>query len=316
MGLTRDGSLFYTLFSQSAEIYTAELNAAGRIGSSPAALAGRYVGANTMPDYSPDGRFLAYFAGPLDSPSSAIRIRSIDTGVEREISKPFPDVRQLRWYPDGKALLIFGRDMGTAGPGFYRIDAQTGTKSVVLAEGVARSAAANPTFSPDGKYLYYESPATEPASPALMRLDVASGQKQEVFRPNSGYLRLYALSPDGSQIVFNWRKESDLLYVLPATGGEPKLLYEYPKNEYSRAWGGIGWVPDGKAVFYHHGMGGQDELLRIPLSGGGAEKLLTTGVIRRIAVNPDARQVAWEARTQSTEFFIMENLFPRPRVSR
>jgi len=73
-----------------------------------------------------------------------------------------------------------------------------------------------------------------------MRLDVASGQKQEVFRPNTGYLRLYALSPDGSQIVFNWRKESDLLYVLPATGGEPKLLYEYPKNEYSRAWGGLG----------------------------------------------------------------------------
>jgi hypothetical protein len=108
-------------------------------------------------------------------------------------------------------------------------DAETGTKSVVLAEGVARAAAANPTFSPDGKYLYYESPATDPASPVLMRLDVASGQKQEVFRPNTGYLRLYALSPDGSQIVFNWRKESDLLYVLPATGGEPKLLYEYPK---------------------------------------------------------------------------------------
>jgi Tol biopolymer transport system component len=313
LGLTRDGSLFYSTNSEVAEVYTAELNAAGRLISGPTAISSRFVGANTMPDYSRDGRFLAYVSGMPTSVQSDIRIRTVTTGEERSIPKPVRNVNQLRWYPDGKSLLIFGGDGAGSGSGFYRLEIETGVRTKIL-DGIRSFAAVNPTFSPDGKYLYYEARPT-PDVTVLMRMDVATGTKQEVLRHPAEELRIYSLSSDGSQIVYNWRKDAqDQLYLIPAAGGESKRIYELPKSEWRRAWGGLAWSADGRSVLYH-GIPdtGRDELIRIPIDGSAPEPILTTGIIRRIAVHPDGRHITFEARTNSAEVSVMENLFPRTR---
>ncbi len=174
---------------------------------------------------------------------------------------------------------------------------QSGASTKIL-DSVRGFGAVNPPISPDGSYLYYE--AQDGDVTVLMRMNVASGAKQEVLRPPSGFLRIYSLSPDGTQIVCNWRKE-------------PKLLHEVPKDEWARAWGGLAWAADGLSVLYHReeDPNGSDELIRIPLSGGAPEGLFTTGIIRRIAVHRDGRHITFEARSGNTEVCVMENLFPR-----
>ena len=311
-GLSREGALFFSTNTEVAEVYTVEFNAAGRLNSGPTPISSRFVGVNTVPDYSRDGQLLAYVSGLPSSLQSDIRIRTVSTGQERSIPKPVNNVNQLRWYPDGKSLLVFGGS--GAGPGFYRLDAETGASTKIL-DGIPSFAAVNPTFSPDGKYLYYEAQAT-PEITVLMRMDIATGTKQEVLRPPTGLLRIYSLSPDGSKIVYNWRKDSqDFLYLIPVTGGEPKMIHEVPKNEWRRGWGGLAWAADGRSVLYHREPDAfsTDELIRIPAEGGAPESVFTTGIIRRIAVHPDGRHITFEARTSSVDISVMENLFPRTR---
>jgi TolB protein len=64
--------------------------------------------------------------------------------------------------------------------------------------------------------------------------------------------------------------DKSLLYVLPASGGEPRLV----TPEGPSYW--HGWSPDGKTLAYCAERNGEFDVYTIP-SGGGEEKRLTTG---------------------------------------
>ena len=308
VGLARDGSLLYVTNPREAEVYTVELNASARMSSGPMPISSRFEGVNSVPDYSADGQLLAYVSGLPNSLQSDIRIRTVATGEELSVPNPAQTINQLRWYRDGRSLLVFGESGSSAG--FYRLDLQSGDSTKIL-DAVPGFIAANPTFSPDGNHLYYEIRDGDVA--ALMRMDMTTGAKQEVLRPPTGVLRIYSLSPDGTQIVYNWREDGqDFLYLVPVTGGEPKLLSE-ASNQCCRGFGGLAWSADGRSVLSHRisDLGSSDELVWIPVDGGDPVSLVTTGVVRRIAVHPDGRQIAFEARSSSKEVFVMENLFSR-----
>ena len=84
----------------------------------------------------------------------------------------------------------------------------------------------------------------------------------------------HGLSPDGKQLAISCStpgKAETRVYIVPAEGGEPKLLTE-------TAWSYFhGWSPDGKTIAFtrpdHKGGG---NIFAIPAEGG-AEKALTTG---------------------------------------
>jgi len=312
LGLTPTGAAFYSVSMTPGDVFLAELDSAGRLSSS-SPIAGRFAGYNSVPDYSHDGRFLAYNSGPQDSPQGAIRIRTLATGEERPVARPFQDIRQLRWSSDDRAILVLG-DVQSLNTGaaarnsrLERVDVTTGARTTLLAD-LPGMAATNPTLGPDGS-LYYEQFINDAAT--LMRLRPGAAQPEQVYRPATGTLRIYTLSPDGTEIVFNLRRDAkDFLYRMKLNSGEPVPFYSYPPNEWARGWGGLNWSADGKSVYYHHGINGGDELVRIPIATGTPEKLVTTGIIRRIAVHPDGRHLAWEARTSMNELWMIENLVP------
>src|SRR5216683_7496622 len=98
-------------------------------------------------------------------------------------------------------------------------------------------------------------------------------------------------SPDGKWIAFTGQYDGDeQVYIVPATGGEPRQLTYYPaRGPLAPRWGYdnqvYGWTPDGKSVIFRSGReyfdlgdsriytvsasGGMPEALPMPKSGAG-----------------------------------------------
>ena len=90
-------------------------------------------------------------------------------------------------------------------------------------------------------------------------------------------------SPDGKWIAFTGQYDGDeQVYVMPATGGEPKQLTYYPaRGPLAPRWGYdnqvYGWTPDGKSVVFRANRDswtlGVCNLYAAPMTGGAAEPL-------------------------------------------
>lgn len=141
-----------------------------------------------------------------------------------------------------------------------------------------------PNWSPDGRYLLLNSEGL------LYRLspdgDAAPEQVDTGFanRCNNDH----GISPDGSLIAISDKVEFDksAIYVLPAAGGEPKLVTPNLPSYWH------GWSPDGKRFAY---CGIRDQIFDIYTIGleGGDEQRMTFGEGRNDGpdYSPDGRWI-------------------------
>ena len=319
LGVTRRGSLLYARSLEIQELYSGEIADDGSLGSGPTPLTGtRFVGQNREPDYSRDGRFLAYISGPTDSPDTAIRIRTLASGAERAIPLPIPHIDQMRWYPDGTALLLRGKD-GEGRYGLFRLQLDPIDLQPVLLKGVPSHMSVNATVSPDGKYLFYLALPNQDLQ-ILMRLDLRTGTAKEFYRPSGRFLRMYALSPDGTQLALQEREQHpdktfvDILGIRPVNGGPLRIIDR--SLRFVRASGALAWSADGNSLFYMHPDPAalqRDDLLRVPVNGGSPSTLAASDIITRVAPNPDARHVLWQASGRAWEVSSIDNLLAGER---
>jgi len=327
VGIDRNGAYYYRQQTEEREVYRTKLDSSsGEVVSGPSPVSQRYVGRSFCPAYSRDGRFLAYFSGPDDSYN--IHIRNLVTGEERELksSMSYSYYQSLVWYPDGSALLIRGMKVGEIVLGLYRLNVTTGEIApVLLAKGGGAyfSWASNPSFSPDGRYLVfktYEADSTGVAAYRISRLDLRTKSQKDVFLPALPVqVRLFALSPDGTQIVFGARSGGfDYIGVVPVAGGESKVIYKYPADEFMRGFLGLTWTADGKGVLYHRTSIGRatqnpaDDLWLMTADGSSPRKLLSlTGILHSLTVHPNGQEIAFSTTESVWEFRVLENLFPR-----
>ena len=169
IGLTGDGSYYYSQSDWVSDVYVATLDPATGTLEPPQKLVS-HVGPDTSPDWSPDGRYLAYaFDAGSEFDSRVLGIRSIRTGEERRLQLTMPRVHafQLHWSPDGRSLLAQGRLSPPTLPGvqaFYRIDAQTGEITPIVIRSlelpsnnpeVTQGGMEWPVWSSDGKAIFY-----------------------------------------------------------------------------------------------------------------------------------------------------------------
>jgi tricorn protease len=74
-------------------------------------------------------------------------------------------------------------------------------------------------------------------------------------------------SPDGSMVAFSGDYDSNVdVYVVPASGGEPKRLTYHPDPDIA-----VGWTPDGKDILFRSHRSSpndSDHLFTIPVTGG------------------------------------------------
>lgn len=153
-----------------------------------------------------DGRLNRVFAAPLgEGMLTSATLLSGD--IHGDIpSKPFGDLSDFAWSPDGKTVAMSVRQSNRSEPWSTNFDIWlvnadgSGARNVTAAN---KAWDAGPVFSADGKTLYYRAmarPGFEADRFALMAMDVASGKAKEIAPRWDASADGIALSADGKWI--------------------------------------------------------------------------------------------------------------------
>jgi len=215
------------------------------------------------------------------------------------------------WSPDGRVLAFTSRRGDEEGSvWFIRVGGMGGEAYRV--EGVRST----PTWSRDGSQMAFiaEPPQAEPSNARdnARAQRVAPGAISQPLDPArfDGYVitrRQY--KRDGTVTYLPHPDHSDKrqLWVVPATGGEPRQITETPFNV-----GSFDWAPDGRFFIFAGNPEEDDEmnfdpssaLWVVPASGGEVQRIASLpGGQSAPAISPDGRRLAflhtpaWDAET-------------------
>jgi len=306
LGITASGALYVTSWLEGSDIEVVPVDfATGQMVGSPVKPITDYIGANSQPEWSSDGKFMSYVSrreGRL-----ALAMRELATGKVRVIRPQLSRIAFKAWSPDGKFFAVQGNDL-KGGGGLFLVDAETGEASPLVARG------GDPAWSPDGKKLYYIGRIDKQQN-AIFERDMVSGAAREIIR-RSHPLGRVNLSPDGRWIAAMtadaaWKSAAAILF--PASGGEVRELMRVNQ---SALLGGRLWAPDSNSIIVRSGRAGV-EYWQVPISGGEPRKLdLKIASVGPLRLHPDGRQVAYTTGQGKEEVWVLENFLPASTVSK
>jgi len=319
MGVTRNGSLYYGHAPLATDVYVAKLDpGTGKIIGPPELAVQRFEGLSAAPAYSPDGRYLAYVCakGPMNymaSPTQNIlRVRSLETGAEREFCTELYGIDTPRWFSDCGAILLAGHHDSR----IYKVDTQTGQITAILRDtpGVI---VRDHDISADGKAFYYVRVEREKDLCQILLRNLENGEEKELYRAPAAEQFRISRSPDGKWLAFLNRTDNRVLRIIPANGGEPRELFRF---EQKGNWLiTISWTADGKYILFSRpdSDDAKRALWRVPVSGGKPEKMGIEKECESVSAHPDGHLLAFSLGEESTnEVWVMENFLPGLKAAR
>jgi len=329
-GVTRSGSLYFSTSNAMTDVYVIEVDPqTGRIISPHKKMDLPRQGSNRGPEYSPDGRHLAYFRDSSPGQGhSTLYVFSMETQEERA----FPLGawgRMLRWSPDGR-LIYLTVNLGDGRRGMCCLDLQTGQRVPIGPEKLLRASGSSPRpvlpgsdnhfigCSPNGESFYYTSwKAADRIFRVLVR-DIGTGTEKELFRTGESLQwGPAALSRNGHQLAIASRDDRRALMLIPTSGGETRSLYQFDQE------GGwptmITWTADSRHILFSRSGQGENRgwsLWRISVDGGEPQDLgMSTKFISWVSAHPDGRHVAFSSSVGSgTEVWVLEDFLPEEKV--
>ncbi|HUP64338.1 MAG TPA: tetratricopeptide repeat protein, partial [Thermoanaerobaculia bacterium] len=286
-GITREGTLFYTLEVGSNDIYEATLDPeTGKMSGKPRLVTSRYAGSNSNPAWSPDGSSFCYVSrrgltiGGDANQANVLVIRGLD-GEEREIEpNALSRFHGPLWTPDGKRILVIGRPRsGQGNNGVYSIDVASGEVRPLLVEW--SSWINGHVLSPDGSTLYFGRQLGGEEGFALVRRDLETGEETILHRPeDQGGLGLtLAISPDGAFLATRvwWvtGERFNAIRIIPTTPGGDSRDPLGTEKAYPLSRGAVVFSRDGRHLLFARkpNGSGESELWRVPVDGGEAAPL-------------------------------------------
>ena len=321
LGFTQNGSFYYTQGGPMSDAYVARMDRqSGKILAPLEKAIKRFEGANSWPEYSPDGKRLAYVSTRSRTFQATWRpnivcIRSLETGKEQEFTTKFKRLAGIRWSPDGQYLYLAAWD--DQGQGIYQVDTHTGTMvPIVRDEGPQRMHAHN--VSLDGKTLIYvRRYKVEPKEPyRILSRDLTTGEEKELYTGDAedGWLRV-ALSPDGERLAVINIDKKKTLRLIPTRGGEPRDLLKYEDAHPSTC---LEWTADGKYIVFPRMQSANDDprfsLWRVSADGGEAQELgLGMANFENLSAHPDGVRLAFSSIGSTMKMpsvWVMENFLP------
>jgi Tol biopolymer transport system component len=323
MGFTRNGSYYYGVHTELSDVYIAELDLeTGKLVSAPELATHRFVGSNSKPDWSPDGRQLIFLSkrGPGTWGARTLCVRSTESGEVRELASKLDRVPLARWSPDARSLLVIAMHP-TDGIGLFRIDVQTG--DFVAVPRPPGHFGYLPVVSRDGKAIIYQGATKEPKKDCVLLHDLEAGKNKELycFADPAYFGSGVTLSPDGRQLAFvvvsSLESKSAVLKVMPAGGGEARdVLRGVPLPHPAP----IAWTADGSSLLFARRASPHDsktELWSISVQGGEPRKLeLTADGMRDICLHPDGRHIAYTEVKNRDEVWVLENFLPSAKTAK
>jgi Tol biopolymer transport system component len=338
IGFSRTASFYYGLVIGTSDVYTADFDpVAGKAVSQPQKAVQRFVGSNFSPAWSPDGQFLAYISsrhpGLVGHRPELISIRSLKTGEERDLAPKLSFLwGPIRWSPDGRSLLVPGKDAKTQ-HGLFLVDAQTAEITSAMMWG--DKAVEAPDWFPDGKRLIFASQRFEAGTvmTSIVIRDLATGQEEVFFQPAAGVEPAdMALSPDGQQVALTLLEKethSSVLKVFPVGGGEAHELVRAKEPEVI-VGDSLSWSADSRYVVFGKALttnqeaqggyfptGRKVQLFAVPSTGGEPHSLgLATDSVHRLSFDPSGHRLAFAAGRAKTEIWVMENFLPALKATK
>ena len=197
-----------------------------------------------------------------------------------------------------------------------------GTHRIQLTRG--DKSATNPSFSPDGRYVYFLSARSEKNN--IYRIAVAGGEAEKLT-DFKGALGSYEVSPDGKMVAFtgyeppadeekNKKEKRDYrvidanpenrsLYVVPAEAAEDGKRAQRKLTDGKRHVAEFSWAPDSRSIAFSHWPAPRADywtkadLAEVDVANGTVKSIASTSAAESQPVySPDGRFLAY---TKSTE---------------
>ncbi|MBI3666902.1 MAG: PD40 domain-containing protein [Acidobacteria bacterium] len=187
--------------------------------------------------WAPDGRSVAY--------SESRRLRVLDL-KSRRLHTLGPDLHlgAPSFSPDGRSVCSIAVDMDSRDGKqlqIYRMPVGGGEATAVpTPEGAPFSC----LWSLDGAAIYYDLFILNGTQRHIWAVNLASGRSRQITTGEDDNADP-ALSPDGRNLLF--LRDHRQLFVMPAKGGEPRLLYSFKSNQIAE---NPAWTPDGRGIVF------------------------------------------------------------------
>jgi Tol biopolymer transport system component/DNA-binding SARP family transcriptional activator len=276
-------------------------------------------GLEIHPALSPDGKFVAFAAGPTGR--MRIYVRQLAGGQTIPVAEATPgDQHWPRWSPDGARLSF------ETGWAIYLVPALGGPAKVLVSP-----TESGPRFNAEGS-LNDEGPRYLAWSPDGRKIAYAVGRAIEVRPAGGGAAMRIATaeqphsitwSPDGSRLAFVLGNAAFVyapyaigniapssISIVSASGGRPERVTDATSLNTSPAW-----VPDGRSLLFVSDRDGSRDLYHVGVDRAGrpigAPDRLTTGLaLQTVDLSRDGRVLVY------TDFTDYANIWSLPIPAR
>lgn len=251
-------------------------------------------GRENSPAFSPDGRQMvfAWNGGDDENGGFDIYVKLIGAGEPVRLTATEADEINPVFSPDGKSIA------------FVRVFPTRNEIVLIPALGGAErridenASYASLSFSPDGKLLATADLDLTSRQTGIFTINLETGARTPLTKPDAPTVdHTPRFSPDGKTLAFiryfnSFRRE---IFVVPATGGEPRQITSDDARIY-----GLAWNADGESLFFtSFRRTNQLNLWQISLGSKSEPQMISTGGknLQDLAISPDGKIIAYTEET-------------------